>query len=157
MADDAYSAIPDRSSIPDRAETTRQSEMPQPFEVQHCETPDQSKVLQQSEMVDALDDMVIALQATCHASQTAAEEATELRERSRTGTPLHEALKRNEGPALVQRISALQRRLSQAASRLRRVQARRLHGEGLTTEHIATIFGVSRQRISAILRDTEAG
>jgi plasmid maintenance system antidote protein VapI len=35
------------------------------------------------------------------------------------------------------------------------VQARRLQREGLTTERIASIFGVSRQRISALLRETE--
>jgi hypothetical protein len=99
--------------------------------------------------------MVVALEATCDASQTAAAEANVLRERTRTGRLVHEALAPDAGPALVERVSMLQQRLSKAASRLRRVQARRLQREGLTTERIASIFGVSRQRISALLRDTE--
>ena len=43
-----------------------------------------------------------------------------------------------------------------AACRLRRAQAAALHDEGLTMDRIAELFGVTRQRISQILRSREA-
>ena len=105
-----------------------------------------------SEAVDALDDVVIALEATCRESEIAAHEAKILRAESQKGRPLHEAFGAGPGPTLVVRLSQLQQRLTDAASRLRRAQARHLHREGLSTERIAELFGVTRQRISALLR-----
>jgi DNA-directed RNA polymerase sigma subunit (sigma70/sigma32) len=42
--------------------------------------------------------------------------------------------------------------LVEAGGRLRRAEARALHAEGLTMEQIAELFGVSRQRVSALLK-----
>jgi transposase len=39
-------------------------------------------------------------------------------------------------------------------NRVRRTEARALHGEGMTMDEIAKLFGVTRQRISALLRDS---
>jgi hypothetical protein len=105
-----------------------------------------------TEAADALDDVVSALEATCNESRIAAREARQMRDSSRAGKPLHEIFNPAGGPPLVVRLSALQKRLTEAASRLRRAQARHLHHEGLSTERIAEMFGVTRQRISALLR-----
>ena len=42
--------------------------------------------------------------------------------------------------------------LVDAGSRLRRAEARALHVEGMTMEQIADLFGVTRQRVSALLK-----
>jgi hypothetical protein len=110
-----------------------------------------------ADVADAIDDMVAVLEATCAESDAAARQAAALRQPkgSRGPTGRSEPF---DGTALVRSVSALQQRLSEAASRLRRAQAKRLHDDGLTTERIAELFGVTRQRISALLRvdDTRA-
>jgi hypothetical protein len=108
-----------------------------------------------TEALDALDEVVIALEATCAESKVAADEAKVMRDKSRAGTPLHESFNGCGDPTLIVRLSQLQQRLSEAGSRLRRAQARLLQHEGLSTERIAELFGVTRQRVSALLRPTE--
>jgi hypothetical protein len=108
-----------------------------------------------TEALEALDDVVTALEATCTESQVAADEAKIMRERSRAGAPLHESFNGDGGPTLIVRLSALQQRLNEAGSRLRRAQARLLQREGLSTERIAELFGVTRQRVSALLRPND--
>jgi predicted transcriptional regulator len=43
-------------------------------------------------------------------------------------------------------------RLNNATTRLRRAQAKAMREEGATTERIADSLGVTRQRVSALLR-----
>jgi predicted transcriptional regulator len=43
--------------------------------------------------------------------------------------------------------------LAAYGSRVRRAEARVLHQEGLTMDQIAKLFGVTRQRISALLHN----
>jgi predicted transcriptional regulator len=43
-----------------------------------------------------------------------------------------------------------------AGSKFRRVHARALYEEGLTMDEIAALFGVTRQRVSAVLRKSGA-
>jgi hypothetical protein len=105
-----------------------------------------------TEALDALDDVVTALEATCSESKVAAREAQMMRGNSRDGKRLSDLLQGDGGPTLVKRLSELQQRLSEAGCRLRRAQAQHLHREGLSTERIAELFGVTRQRISALLR-----
>jgi hypothetical protein len=104
-----------------------------------------------AEVADAIDDMVEVLEATCAESDAAAHHAN-ARRRGNGSRGAKGKSVQFDGTALVRRVSALQQRLSDAASRLRRAQARRLYDEGLSTERIAELFGVTRQRISALLR-----
>ena len=55
------------------------------------------------------------------------------------------------GPLVLDILSDLQERLSVAGSRLRRVEVRALHAEGLSMAKIARLLRVSRQRVSAII------
>jgi len=105
-----------------------------------------------NEALDALDEVVTALEATCRESEIAAQEAERMRDHARSGLPLHQSFEPAGGPSLVARLSALQHRLGEAGSRLRRAQARHLQREGVSTERIAELFGVTRQRISVLLR-----
>jgi hypothetical protein len=57
--------------------------------------------------------------------------------------------------AIMEQISAAIKALVREGNRFRRLEARALYTEGLTMAQLATVFGVSRQRVSALLRDTE--
>jgi hypothetical protein len=56
------------------------------------------------------------------------------------------------GPQLLELVTCATRQLETAGAELRRAEARALHDEGLTMDQIAERFGVTRQRISAVLR-----
>jgi hypothetical protein len=58
--------------------------------------------------------------------------------------------------ALVEEISRDVRALARDGYHFRRLEARALYAEGLTMAQLATVFGVSRQRVSALLRDDRA-
>jgi hypothetical protein len=64
-------------------------------------------------------------------------------------TPLEDRL------ATMEQISAAIKALVRDGSRFRRLEARALYAEGLTMAQLATVFGVSRQRVSALLRSSE--
>lgn len=55
--------------------------------------------------------------------------------------------------AMVEQISQAIRALAPAANRFRRMEARALYAEGLTMAQLATVLGVSRQRVSVLLRE----
>lgn len=54
---------------------------------------------------------------------------------------------------IVEQISEVIREITSAGHLFRRMQARALYAEGLTMAQLASVFGVSRQRVSALLRD----
>jgi DNA-directed RNA polymerase specialized sigma24 family protein len=57
-----------------------------------------------------------------------------------------------EGPLLVQLLTESSAALDTSGANVRRAEAQALYAEGLTMEQIAEHFGVSRQRVSALLR-----
>ena len=57
--------------------------------------------------------------------------------------------------AMMEQISTVIKALVREGSRFRRLEARALYTEGLTMAQLAAVFGVSRQRVSALLRDSE--
>jgi hypothetical protein len=57
--------------------------------------------------------------------------------------------------AMMEQISTAIKALVREGSRFRRLEARALYAEGLTMAQLATVFGVSRQRVSALLRDSQ--
>jgi hypothetical protein len=56
-------------------------------------------------------------------------------------------------PLLVQLITESRQTLDGCGARVRRAEALALHGEGMTMEQIAESFGVTRQRVSTLLRE----
>ena len=54
---------------------------------------------------------------------------------------------------MIERISTTLRELNRNGHLFRRVEARALYAEGLTMAQLASVFGVSRQRVSALLRE----
>lgn len=69
------------------------------------------------------------------------------------GRSLAQIVPREETPLLVQLLTSSTNLLQHYGNRVRRAEARALHGEGMTMDQIARLFGVTRQRVSALLRD----
>jgi hypothetical protein len=59
----------------------------------------------------------------------------------------------NQRLTVIEQVSQAVRMLTQGGNRFRRLEARALYAEGLTTAQLATVLGVSRQRASALLRE----
>ena len=69
------------------------------------------------------------------------------------GLSYTEIVESEENPLIVQLLSKNQNVLAEYGARVRRTEARVLHEEGLTMDRIAEKFGVTRQRVSGLLRD----
>lgn len=68
------------------------------------------------------------------------------------GAPLALLLEKQPRPLTVELVTQNLQVLQDIGSRLRYAQAQALRAEGLTVQEIADLFGVTRQRISALLR-----
>jgi plasmid maintenance system antidote protein VapI len=101
----------------------------------------------------AIDDLDAALDETEEMIAAMRRRSESIRQAHRRGTRLREIVPREETPLLVQLLTRTTELLQSYGNRVRRTEARTLHGEGLTMDEIAVLFGVSRQRVSALLRD----
>jgi DNA-directed RNA polymerase specialized sigma24 family protein len=79
-----------------------------------------------------------------------------LREALGAGKPLTAVVNAEDPPLLVEMLTQSGETLHRYGSAVRRSEARALYAEGLTMEEIAHLFGVSRQRVSMLLRDPSA-
>jgi hypothetical protein len=104
------------------------------------------------EVLDALDELVVALEATAKRVDAALERARTVLGQRRAGASYHEIVVGTADRLLVELLSEIQRDVGEAGSRVRRAEARALRREGLSMEAIGRLFGVSRQRVSALLR-----
>ena len=105
------------------------------------------------------DRVLPALTELCEAAQRCAGHVELILERARTirgqrasGLSYEEIVERETRPLIVELLTASMTELSEAGSRWRREEARALYEEGLSMDRIAQLFGVSRQRISTLLR-----
>lgn len=103
------------------------------------------------ELLLALDGVVGALADACEESSVVSEHATAIRNHRQQGKSVSQLAGTDEGGIVIQ-MSGLLSRLNSATTRLRRAQARAMRNEGATTERIAGVLGVTRQRVSALLR-----
>ena len=62
-----------------------------------------------------------------------------------------------DGPLIVQLLTESSMALDSCGANVRRAEAKALYAEGLTMEQIAKSFGVTRQRVSALLRKGPKG
>ena len=105
----------------------------------------------------ALDDLVAAIEENGRRNQRVLERAAYLRAERQKGRSYSELVSVEQRPLIVELIGENLRRLNEYGSRLRREEARALHDEGVTMEEIAALFGVTRQRVSALLKAAERG
>jgi Homeodomain-like domain len=66
--------------------------------------------------------------------------------------PYTELIASGDGPLIVQLLTESSTALDSSGASVRRAEAKALYAEGLTMEQIAKSFGVTRQRVSALLR-----
>lgn len=102
---------------------------------------------------DALETLDKALRRNLDRVERAIKRAEELRNAHAEGKTWTEVARAEERPMILEMISANLDELYQAGGRLRRVMAKALHDEGMSMEQIARLFGVTRQRVSALLRE----
>jgi hypothetical protein len=75
-----------------------------------------------------------------------------LRRSREKGMSYRELVASEDGPLIVNLLTESSTELDNCGSTVRRAEARALYEEGMTMEEIAEAFGVTRQRVSALLR-----
>ncbi len=107
------------------------------------------------DVIRALDDLVAVLEQDIAAYEKVKRRAEEMKRRRLEGSSYRDIVENAQHPLIVETISTAMARLAEAGSRFRRSEARALYAEGMTQEEIARLFGVTRQRISALLRGSD--
>ena len=106
------------------------------------------------------DPVVVALEAVkqgirrnIEVGEIVLERADRLLAAHASGKAWSEIVKEEDRPLIVELLTANLNRLMSAGGQLRRAKAKALHDDGMTMEQIASFFGVTRQRVSALLND----
>lgn len=68
------------------------------------------------------------------------------------GSRYSDSVANEDGPLIVQLVTESATALDSCGASVRRAEAQALYDEGMTMERIAEHFGVTRQRVSALLR-----
>jgi DNA-directed RNA polymerase sigma subunit (sigma70/sigma32) len=68
------------------------------------------------------------------------------------GLPYSDMVSNEDGPLIVQLLTQSSTVLDTCGADVRRAEAQALYDEGMTMDQIAERFGVTRQRVSALLR-----
>jgi transcriptional regulator with XRE-family HTH domain len=76
----------------------------------------------------------------------------QLRRLRSRGASYAEIVSSRDGPLIVQLLTESSKSLDTSGANVRRAEAHALYEEGLTMEQIAERFGVTRQRVSILLR-----
>jgi hypothetical protein len=103
----------------------------------------------------ALTDLVTELDRCVEELLQSRARAETLLRRRQGGEAWLEIVTNESRPLIVERISTVLAALSAAGHRWRREQAAALQAEQISINRIAALFGVTRQRISALLREVD--
>lgn len=103
--------------------------------------------------LQAINDLDGALDHSIEMTERMKTRIKEIRQTLDSGRELRDIVPEEEQPLIVQLLTESAALLHSYGTRVRRTEALALHREGMTMEQIARLFGVSRQRISALLRD----
>ena len=103
-------------------------------------------------VLEALTGLVRALRENSDRIEATISRAEHMRAQRQAGQSYREIESGEERPLIVELTRDNLAALVEAGSRLRRAEARALYAEGMTMEQIAELFGVTRQRVSALLR-----
>ncbi len=101
--------------------------------------------------LDALDQLCAAVRESAAAGELILKRAETIRRQRAAGLSYTQIVPVEAQPLIVELISDTMARLAETGSAWRREEARALHREGMTMERIAQLFGVTRQRVSALL------
>jgi hypothetical protein len=106
---------------------------------------------------EALERLIACIDSSVAELQRARSRAELLLEQRRAGRPWLELVTEESRPLVVERISAVLASLARAGHTWRREEAAALRREHVSINRIATLFGVTRQRISALLKENGSG
>jgi hypothetical protein len=110
-----------------------------------------SALVNDQAMARALDDVAEVADETARDQQCLARRARSMSQQRRSGSSWLEILQRERKPGLLVLMTRSARRLNEVSGRFRPVLGQALVDEGLSTRQVARMFGVTRQRISAML------
>jgi hypothetical protein len=104
-------------------------------------------------LLQSLEELEEALDVNMKRAEQMKQRIAHIRGALAEGKSLREVVPHEKTPLLVELLTQSAENLSAYGSRVRRLEARALHQEGLTMEQIAKLFRVTRQRVSALLRE----
>ena len=107
-------------------------------------------------LIDALRTMEKAAESNATRSRQIQQRAENLRTQLLRGVSAAEAVEQEPRPRTVELLTTNMETLETAGAELRAAQALALRADGMTIADIADLFGVTRQRISALLRQRAA-
>ncbi len=105
-------------------------------------------------MSEALDAMVVALRESSKRNQRAMRQAQTIRRLCVARQPYGEIFARQERAELRRLTRDTIDQMVEVGARFRWAEARTMHAEGITMDKIAALFGLTRQRISSLLRES---
>ena len=103
--------------------------------------------------LQALGELDDALDANTARAQRMKQRISELQQACATGRPIKEIVPLEDPPLIVHLLSESTKALHDYGAAVRRTEARVLHREGMPMDQIAQLFRVTRQRVSALLRN----
>ena len=104
-------------------------------------------------LLDSLEVLESSLQANEKRSQAMRTRIAHIREQRLAGLAYSDIVSQEQRPLIVELVTQSVRELDGAGVQVRRDEAQALRREGMTMDGIAELFGVSRQRVSALLRE----
>jgi len=111
---------------------------------------------QRDSFLRALDELEGALDSNIERAKVMKRRIAEIRRERAAGRSYTEIVEGGKSPLLVRLLTDSRQALDRCGSRVRRTEALALHEEGMTMEQIAENFGVTRQRVSGLLRDARS-
>lgn len=113
---------------------------------------DRIEVMAEEEFLDALAALEQVLADHGRRAKLINKRIAQIRRLRSKGASYTEIVSREDGPLIVQLLTESSTSLDTCGANVRRAEARALYLEGLTMEQIAERFGVTRQRVSTLLR-----
>jgi hypothetical protein len=111
----------------------------------------------EDEVLDALGELDVVLRENAERERVLFQRIAEVRLARENGREWKSILADEEEPSTVQLVSTILRRQSEASGYLRRSLVVALRAEGQSIPSIATLFGVTHQRVSNLLRRVAQG
>lgn len=106
----------------------------------------------QDPLLLALDELESAALQVTRAVELLTARAERMRLARRQGATWRDIVDGEERPLIAEMLTSTISGFESAGTRFRKEKARALHDEGMTMEQIAALFGVTRQRVSVLLR-----
>ncbi len=106
---------------------------------------------QSQRVVRSMQQLSACLTASAEEMARLSQRADQVSRAVASGRPLAEVIEGEPRPLIISRMTELLDELADTAGEVRRAEAAQLNAEGLSQYRIAKIFGVTRQRVSALL------